>query len=313
MTVKKVILDCDPGHDDAIAILLALGNKSIDLLAITTVSGNATIEHTTDNALKVVEIANRPDVPVYKGSPEPLVRKRENAPSIHGESGMEGPVLAATKIKAQEEHAVDYLVKTFLHSDGDITLVATGPLTNVAMAIKREPNILPKIKELVIMGGGTFGNWTPNAEFNIYADAEAAKIVFDSGLKLTMVGLDLSHQALATDEIVEQVKQINNPVSQFVYELLLFFGKTYKDYFDFEYPPVHDVCCIAYCINPEVFETTFVHVDVEIAGAITYGTTSVDLHGVTGKEPNTHFATKLDTNVFWLMVSDALKSYGGKE
>ena len=310
MTSKKIILDCDPGHDDAIAILLALGNPKVELLAVTTVSGNATIEHTTDNALKVVEIAKRPDVPVYQGNAEPLVRIRETAPSIHGESGMEGPVLAPTSLKVQAQHAVDYLIETFLQSEGNITLVATGPLTNVAMAIRREPKIVEKIKELVIMGGGTFGNWTPTAEFNIFADAEAAKIVFHSGIKLTMVGLDLSHQALATDEIVEKVKQIGNDVSNFVYELLVYFGQTYKDYFNFADPPVHDVCCIAYCIDPSVFETVHVNVDVETAGAITYGTTAVDLHGVTKKEPNAHFATKLNFELFWDMVLQALESYG---
>ncbi|MGE8207152.1 nucleoside hydrolase [Heyndrickxia sp. NPDC080065] len=306
---RKIILDCDPGHDDAIAILLAAGNPNIELVGITTVAGNAEIEKTTNNALKVCEIASIYDIPVLKGSGQPLVRKRETAPDIHGDSGMDGPVLPEPSKTSEEEHAVDFIIRKLLESDGDITLVPTGPLTNIAMAMRREPAILAKIQEVVIMGGGTFGNWTPAAEFNIFVDAEAAKVVFESGVPITMMGLDLTHQALATEEVCERIAAIDNPAAKFVSDLLVFFRKTYLEVFGFEHPPVHDVCCVAYCIDPSVVEAKKLRVDVETKGELTYGMTLVDVHGVTGLEPNVNVAMKLDHTKFWDMVVEALKSY----
>ncbi|WNS75185.1 nucleoside hydrolase [Bacillus sp. DTU_2020_1000418_1_SI_GHA_SEK_038] len=309
---RKIILDCDPGHDDAIAILLAAGNPNIELVGITTVAGNAEVEKTTANALKVCEIAGMYDVPVFQGSGQPLVRKRETAPDIHGDSGMDGPVLPEATKTIEEEHAVDFIIRKLMESDGDITLVPTGPLTNIAMAMRREPAILSKIQEIVIMGGGTFGNWTPAAEFNIYVDAEAAKVVFESGAPITMMGLDLTHQALATHEVCERIAAIDNPVAQFVNELLVFFRKTYLEVFGFEHPPVHDICCVAYCIDPSVVETKKLRVDVETTGVHTYGMTLVDMHGVTDREPNVNVALKLDHAKFWNMVTEALQSYTKK-
>ncbi|MDQ1000504.1 inosine-uridine nucleoside N-ribohydrolase [Neobacillus niacini] len=306
---RKIILDCDPGHDDAIAILLAAGNPTIELVGITTVAGNAEVEKTTNNALKVCEIAGIYDIPVLKGSGQPLVRKRETAPDIHGDSGMDGPVLPEPTRTVEEEHAVDFIIRKLMESDGDITLVPTGPLTNIAMAMRREPAILSKIKEIVIMGGGTFGNWTPAAEFNIYVDAEAAKVVYESGVPITMMGLDLTHQALATEEVSERIAAIENPAAKFVSDLLVFFRKTYLEVFGFEHPPVHDVCCVAYCIDPSVVEAKKLRVDVETKGELTYGMTLVDVHGVTGLEPNVNVAMKLDHAKFWDMVIEALNSY----
>jgi purine nucleosidase len=306
---RKIILDCDPGHDDAIAILLAAGNPTIELVGITTVAGNAEVEKTTNNALKVCEIAGIYDIPVLKGSGQPLVRKRETAPDIHGDSGMDGPVLPEPTRTVEAEHAVDFIIRKLMESDGDITLVPTGPLTNIAMAMRREPAILSKIQEIVIMGGGTFGNWTPAAEFNIYVDAEAAKVVYESGVPITMMGLDLTHQALATEEVSERIAAIENPAAKFVSDLLVFFRKTYLEVFGFEHPPVHDVCCVAYCIDPSVVEAKKLRVDVETKGELTYGMTLVDVHGVTGLEPNVNVAMKLDHAKFWDMVVEALKSY----
>jgi purine nucleosidase len=306
---RKIILDCDPGHDDAIAILLAAGNPTIELVGITTVAGNAEVEKTTNNALKVCEIAGIYDIPVLKGSGQPLVRKRETAPDIHGDSGMDGPVLPEPTRTVEEEHAVDFIIRKLRESDGDITLVPTGPLTNIAMAMRREPAILSKIQEIVIMGGGTFGNWTPAAEFNIYVDAEAAKVVYESGVPITMMGLDLTHQALATEEVSERIAAIENPAAKFVSDLLVFFRKTYLEVFGFEHPPVHDVCCVAYCIDPSVVEAKKLRVDVETKGELTYGMTLVDVHGVTGLEPNVNVAMKLDHAKFWDMVIEALNSY----
>lgn len=222
---------------------------------------------------------------------------------------MDGPDLPEPTKTFEEEHAVDFIIRKLLESDGDITLVPTGPLTNIAMAMRREPAILSKIQEIVIMGGGTFGNWTPAAEFNIYVDADAAKVVYESGVPITMMGLDLTHQALATEEVSERIAAIDNPAAKFVSELLVFFRKTYLEVFGFEHPPVHDVCCVAYCIDPSVVEAKKLRVDIETKGELTYGMTLVDVHGVTGQEPNVNFAMKLDHAKFWDMVVEALKSY----
>lgn len=305
---RKIIIDCDPGHDDAIAILLAAGNKNIDLIGITTVAGNAELEKTTLNALKVCEIAGIQDVPVLRGNSQPLIRKRETAPDIHGDSGMDGPILPEPTKTVEDEHAVDFIIRKVMESAGDITLVPVGPLTNIAMAMRREPAILSKIQEIVIMGGGTFGNWTPAAEFNIFVDADAAKVVFESGVPITMMGLDLTHQALATEEVSNRIAEINNNAGRFVSDLLVYFRKTYLEVFGFEHPPVHDVCSVAYCIDPTVVETKKLHVDIETKGELTYGMTLVDLHGVTGKEPNVNVALTLDHQKFWNMVVDALNN-----
>lgn len=306
---RKIILDCDPGHDDAIAILLAALNPKIDLIAITTVAGNVEVDKTTKNALQVCELAGIKDVPVAKGSNQPIVRQRETAPAIHGDSGMEGPILEKPSLEIVEEHAVNLIIQRLLKSDGDITLVPTGPLTNIALAIRQEPAILPKIKEIVLMGGGSFGNWTPAAEFNIYADAEAAKIVFESGVPITMMGLDVTHKALATQEVLNKINAINNSVSKFVSELLVYFRNTYRNVFKFEDPPVHDVCCIAYLIDPEIFQYRKLHVDVETKGELTYGMTLIDFHGVTKKEPNVNVALELDNRKFWDLIYQTFNAH----
>ncbi|UVI30143.1 nucleoside hydrolase [Paenibacillus spongiae] len=309
---RKIIIDCDPGHDDAIAILLGAANPNVELIGITTVAGNAEVEKTTVNALKVCEIAGLQELPVAKGAGQPLVRKRETAADIHGDSGMDGPSLPDPVKTITGEHAVDFIIRQLLASEGDITLVPVGPLTNIAMAMRKEPAILPKIREIVLMGGGTIGNWTPAAEFNIFVDAEAAKVVFESGVPLTMFGLDLTHKALATPEIQERIRAIGNPVSDFVEELLQFFMHTYKEVFGFDGAPIHDACCVAYCIDPSVFTCRKLHVDIETQGEHTYGMTVVDMLGVTGKEPNVNVALELDTARFWDMMIGTLTSYSKK-
>lgn len=306
---RKVILDCDPGHDDAIAILLAAKAPNVELVAITTVAGNAEVEKTTVNALKVCEIAGITDVPVARGAGQPLLRERRTAPDIHGDSGMDGPLLPQPSTSPVEEHAVDLIIRHLLASDGDITLVPVGPLTNIALAMRREPAIIPKIQEIVLMGGAMFGNTTPAAEFNIFVDAEAAKIVFESGVPLVMVGLDLTHQAMATAEIVERIAAIDNRVSAFVVELLNFFSDTYFHVFGFNGAPIHDACAIAYVNDPSVFTTIKRRVDIETKGEFTYGMTVVDLYKVTGREPNVEVADKLDQEKFWTMLCEALQQY----
>lgn len=308
---RKIILDCDPGHDDAIAMILAASRISnLQIEAITTVAGNVEVEKNTKNALKVCDIIGLQDVPVAQGADRPLVKEREIAEEIHGETGLDGPNLPKEpKKQAMEQHAVDVIIEKVMQSEEAITLVPTGPLTNIALAMIKEPRIIPKIREIVLMGGGTFGNWTPAAEFNIWVDAEAAKVVFTSGVPITMFGLDVTHQAIATEDIVQDLAEIDNPVAEFVVELLKFFAKTYKDVFGFAGPPIHDACTIAYLIDPSIFECKHVHVSIETKGEFTYGATVVDMLGTTGKEPNVQFAHHLDAEKFWNLMKQALASY----
>ncbi|SFM12933.1 Inosine-uridine nucleoside N-ribohydrolase [Gracilibacillus orientalis] len=307
----KVILDCDPGHDDAIAIILAASKISpLDIVGITTVSGNVEVEKNTLNALKICDIIGLDDVPVAQGATRPMVKKSEIAEEIHGETGLDGPNLPLTPKKAAtSQHAIDFIIEQLHNSAEPITLVPTGPLTNIAMALVKDPSIKKNINEIVLMGGGTFGNWTPAAEFNIYVDAEAAKVVFESGILIRMFGLDVTHQVLATKETVGHLREINNPVSEFVAELLVFFMQAYKDHFDFPGGPIHDACTVAHLLDPTIFEFEHVHVAIETKGEHTYGMTAVDRLGVTGREPNTYFATGLDQGKFWRLFKKAMESY----
>ncbi|MCY9591585.1 nucleoside hydrolase [Paenibacillus chitinolyticus] len=309
MTRRKIIMDCDPGHDDAIAIILAAVQPKLEILAITTVSGNAEIEKTTQNALKVCDLISLHDVVVSKGASEPLVRIRETAPGIHGDSGLDGPKLPEPSRSWSEEHGVDTIIRLVKESPEPVTLLPTGPLTNIALALTKAPEIKNNIEEIVLMGGGTFGNWTPTAEFNIWADPEAAKKVFDSGIPTVVMGLDITHQALATKEVIEEVNKIDNHVAKIVGELLVFFASTYKEMFDFDGAPVHDVLTVAYCVAPELFKTKDVNIVVETKGEYTAGTTLVDLHGVTGRKVNAKFGLELDVDGFWKLMIDALKKY----
>lgn len=305
----KVLMDCDPGHDDAISIIVAHAHPKIKIEAITTVAGNVGVDKTTLNTLKICEKIGLTDVTIAKGANRPLVKEMEIAEEIHGDSGLDGPLLPEPTLQPIESHAVDLIIEKVLEHDGELVLVPSGPLTNIAMAMIKEPTIVPKIKEIVLMGGGTFGNWTPSAEFNIYVDAEAAKVVMNSGVPITMFGLDVTHQAMATNDIIEELTSIHNSVSDFVVELLLFFKQTYKEVFGFEGAPIHDACTIAYLIDPSIFECQYVHVDVETKGEFTYGATCVDLLGVTKKEPNTHFAISINQEKFWSLLKEVLASY----
>ncbi|MCS3431725.1 nucleoside hydrolase [Klebsiella sp. BIGb0407] len=309
---KKIILDCDPGHDDAIAILLAHGNPEIELLAVTTVVGNQTLEKVTKNALAVARIANITGVPFAAGCPRPLVRQIEVAPDIHGESGLDGPVLPEPTIELDPRHAVDLIIDTIMaHPAKTITLVPTAGLTNIALAARKEPRIVERVKEVVLMGGGYHvGNWSAVAEFNIKIDPEAAHIVFNEKWPLTMVGLDLTHQALATPEVVDKIKKVGTQPAKFVLELLDFFGAAYKDAQGFDYPPVHDPCAVAYVIDPAVMTVKKVPVDIELTGTLTLGMTVADFRAPAPADCHTQVAVKLDHTYFWDMVVDALTHIG---
>ena len=309
---RKIILDCDPGHDDAIAILLAHGNPEIDLLAVTTVVGNQTLEKVTRNALAVAEIAGIVGVPFAAGCPRPLVRTIEVAADIHGESGMDGPVLPTSSRELDGRHAVDLIIDTIMASEpGEVTLVPTGGLTNIALAARKEPRIVPRVREVVLMGGGFHvGNWSATAEFNIIIDPEAAHIVFNESWPLTMVGLDLTHQALATPEVRARIEAIDTTPSRFVGELLDFFATTYLEAQGFVHPPVHDPCAVAYVIDPTVMTVRKTPLDVELTGTLTLGMTVADFRAPAPDDCTTQVAVDLDTEKFWALIEDALRRIG---
>src|SRR5215471_13187160 len=218
---QKIILDCDPGHDDALAILLACASPELEVLGITTVAGNVPLDKTTYNALRVCEVAGLHHVPVFAGMSRPLVRKLYTAEHVHGKSGLEGPKFPEPTRSLDPRHAVEFIVDTVMHSDEPTTLVPTGPLTNIAAVLIREPQVVERVKEIVLMGGALYeGNVTPSAEFNIYVDPHAAKVVFDSGIPITMIGLDTTHQALATPERVAKMKALGTPISDIVVGLI---------------------------------------------------------------------------------------------
>ncbi|WP_066465877.1 uridine-preferring nucleoside hydrolase UriH [Sanguibacter suarezii] len=312
---KKIILDCDPGHDDAIAMLLAHGSPEIDLLAVTTVVGNQTLEKVTRNALSVAKIAGITGVPFAAGCARPLVRQIETAPDIHGESGLDGPVLPEPELELDPRHAVDLIIDLVMsHEPGTITLVPTAGLTNIALAARKEPRIVERVKEVVLMGGGYHvGNWSAVAEFNIKIDPEAAHIVFNESWPVVMVGLDLTHQALATDEVVEQIKAVGTKPAQFVLELLEFFGETYRDAQGFDFPPVHDPCAVAYVIDPTIVTTQKVPVDIELTGTLTLGMTVADFRAPAPDDCTTSVAVDLDHKRFWDLITDALVTIGDVE
>ena len=306
----KIIIDCDPGHDDAIAILLAAHHPDIALQAITTVAGNQSVEKTTRNALKVCSLANIRDVPVAMGMERPLVRPPRFSPEIHGESGLDGPNIPEPDIELAPQRGVDLLIDLLMNSDGDITLVPTGPLTNIAMAMSREPAIIPKIRAISLMGGAIgLGNKTPSAEFNIWADPEAAAIVFACGRPITVSTLEVTHHALATNEVLNRLRSAHRPVATFAADLLSFFGDTYRTVFGFLAPPVHDPCAVAAVIDPHILRAHTMHVEIETQSELTAGRTVCDVYGVTGKPPNARVGYGLEVSRFWNMVIETLLTY----
>ncbi|HLG63812.1 MAG TPA: nucleoside hydrolase [Ktedonosporobacter sp.] len=306
----KIILDCDPGHDDAMAILLAGRHPHIELLAITTVAGNQSVDKTTLNALKVCSLAGLRSIPIARGMERPLVVPAQHAANIHGESGLDGPDIPAPDIEPINKHAVDLIIELLLGSEGDITLVPTGPLTNIAMAIRREPAILPKIRGISLMGGAIgIGNVTPAAEFNIYADPHAAAIVFACGRPITMCPLEVTHQALATESILHQLRSAHRPVPSLAAALLDFYTETYHKVFGFSAAPVHDPCAVAAVIDPTIIKSKSLRVEIELAGQWTRGRTVCDMHGVLDKAPNATVGYSLEVERFWNMVIDTLLSY----
>ncbi|MCT8344191.1 MULTISPECIES: uridine-preferring nucleoside hydrolase UriH [Photorhabdus] len=312
MTTKKIILDCDPGHDDAIAMLLAHGNPNIELLAVTTVVGNQTLDKVTHNALAIAHIAGITGVPFAAGCHRPLVRELETASDIHGESGLGGVKLPKHSRTLDPRHATDLIIDTIMsHPPKTVTLVPVGSLTNIALAVRKAPKIVERVKEVVLMGGGYHtANRSAVAEFNIKTDPEAAHIVFNEKWPLTMVGLDLTHQARATPEITKAISRINTKASQFVVELLEYYGESYQKRHGFNCPPIHDPCAVAYIIDPTVMTTQKVPVNIELNGTLTVGMTVADFRYPPSEDCHTQVAVKLDQQRFWQLIIDALKNIG---
>lgn len=306
----KIILDCDPGHDDAVALLLAARHPALELLAVTTVAGNQSVDKTTRNALAVLTLANLCSIPVAQGMDRPLVRSATHGPQIHGESGLDGPQLPVPACAPLATHAVDLLIALLMNSDGDITLVPTGPLTNIAAAIRKQPAIVPKIKAISLMGGAIgLGNVTPKAEFNIYVDPEAAEIVFTCGRPLTVSPLEVTHQALATEEVIARLRAAKRRVAGFVADLLVFFTQTYRTVFGFAAPPLHDPCAVAAVIDPDILRAEMMHVAIETAGIWTTGSTVCDVHHVLNLPPNARVGSGLQVERFWDMLIETILSY----
>src|SRR4051812_26900117 len=299
-----ILLDCDPGHDDAIAILLALASPELELLGLTTVAGNQSLDKTTANAIRVLELAGRGEVPVAAGAGRPLVREPRFAPNVHGETGLDGPDLPPPQRFPVGEHAVDFLAARLAGA----TLVATGPLTNVALLLARYPEARPE--RLVIMGGAIAeGNVTPAAEFNIWADPEAAQRVFESGLDVTMVGLDVTHRALVTPEHAERLRGAGR-IGRVVAELLDFYGRFHDRVYGFGGSPVHDAVALADAIRPEFLEKRRLHVAVDCESTLCRGRTVVDLWRRTGEEPNAEVAVGIDGDGFVEFLLERLETLG---
>jgi len=287
-----ILLDCDPGHDDAIALLLALASPEVELLGVTTVAGNQTVEKTTANAIRILELVGREDVPVARGADRPLVREPFVAAYVHGESGLDGPDLPPPRGEPVATPAVEFLAERVAGR----TLVATGPLTNVALLLALHPDAQPD--RIVLMGGAIAeGNVTPAAEFNIWADPEAAHRVFRSGLDVTMVGLDVTHQALVTPRHAAELRAAGR-VGSVVADLLAFYDRFHREVYGFDGSPIHDAVALAYAFRPELLETKKLNVEVDCESELCRGRTVVDLWRRSGREPNVHVAVGIDAEGF---------------
>ncbi|WP_376869717.1 pyrimidine-specific ribonucleoside hydrolase RihA [Aeromonas veronii] len=306
-----VILDCDPGHDDAIALILALASPELDVLAVTTSAGNQTPDKTLNNALRILTLLGRDDIPVAAGAPKPLARELIIADNVHGESGLDGPKLPDPAFAPQAMTGIELMARCLRESPEPVTLVPTGPLTNIALLLAAHPELKPRIARIVLMGGAAgAGNWTPAAEFNIYVDPEAADMVFKSGIPITMCGLDVTHEAQVMDEDIERVRAITNPVAQCVAGLLDFFMIYHRDpKWGFAGAPLHDPCTIAWLLAPELFHGVECRVDIETRGEHTVGMTVVDRYGLTGKPANALVLLGLDRPGFIDLLVTRLRAF----
>ncbi|MGE6168238.1 pyrimidine-specific ribonucleoside hydrolase RihA [Aeromonas media] len=306
-----VILDCDPGHDDAIALILALASPELKVLAVTTSAGNQTPDKTLNNALRILTLLGRHDIPVAAGAPKPLMRELIIADNVHGESGLDGPTLPDPAFAPQAMTGLELMAKCLRESPEPVTLVPTGPLTNIALLLAAHPELKSKIGRIVLMGGAAgAGNWTPAAEFNIYVDPEAADMVFSAGIPITLCGLDVTHQAQVMDEDIARVRAIPNPVAQCVADLLDFFMIYHRDpKWGFAGAPLHDPCTIAWLLAPALFHGQDCWVGIETQGRHTVGMTVVDRYGLTGRPANARVLLGLDRVGFIELLVGRLRAF----
>ncbi|CAN7615267.1 nucleoside hydrolase [Mesorhizobium sp. LjNodule214] len=306
---RKIIIDTDPGQDDAVAILLALGSAELDIVGISAVAGNVPLNLTEKNARKICELAGRPDIKVYAGAIRPLARELVTAEEVHGKTGLNGPQLPDPTMKLQDQYAVDFIIETLMNDpSGTITLCALGPLTNVALALIREPKIAPRIKEIVLMGGGFFegGNVTPTAEFNIYVDPHAADVVFKAGIPIVMMPLDVTHKALTTATRTQAFRKLGTRVGTATAEMLEFFERFDEEKYGTDGGPLHDPCVIAYLLKPELFNGRNCNVTVETASELTMGMTVIDWWGVTKRPKNAMVMRDIDHDAFFALLVERL-------
>jgi len=304
VSATRILLDCDPGHDDAIALLLALASPELELLGVTTVAGNQTLDKTTANAIRLLEFVGRTEVPVAAGADRPLVREQYVAAYVHGETGMDGPDLPAAQGKPLDRHAVDFLADQIREHDGAVTLVPTGPLTNVALLLALHPDARPE--RIVLMGGAIAeGNVTPAAEFNIWADPEAAARVFAADIDTTMVGLDVTHKALFTSAHVER---LSGRVGGMVAELLEFYGHFHREVYNFDGSPIHDAVTVAHVIRDDIVKTEHLNTEIDVESELCRGRTVVDVWRRSGREPNSHVSVDIDADGFLDLLVERLNS-----
>ena len=309
--VKKIIIDTDPGQDDAVAILLALSSPELEILGITTVAGNVPLSLTTKNALIVTELAQRQDIGVFAGCEAPLSRPLVTAEYVHGATGLDGPELKEPISKAKSKHAVDFIIDTLRKNEPKaITLCPLGPLTNIASAFQRAPDIIERVKQIVLMGGAYFevGNITPTAEFNIFVDPEAASLIFKSNVDLVTIPLDVTHKALTTPARIEKFYKMNTKCGQFVAEMTAFFERFDKEKYGTEGAPLHDPCVIAYLLEPDIFSGKQINVEIETNSQLTLGMTVADWWGVTEKKANTLFIGDVDSDKFFDLLTKRIAS-----
>lgn len=305
----KIIIDTDPGQDDAIAILLALASPEIDVLGITAVGGNVPLTLTEKNARKICELAGRRDIKVFAGASRPLVRPLVTAEHVHGKTGLDGPDLPEPTMPLQKQHAVDFIVETLMREEsGTVTICPLGPLTNIALALNREPKIASRIKRIVLMGGGFFegGNTTPAAEFNIYVDPHACDVVLKSGIDVVFMPLDVTHKALTTAKRIAAFRDMGTSVGMAAAALLDFFERFDEEKYGTDGGPLHDPCVIAYLVKPELFGGRQCNVEVETASELTMGMTVVDWWGVTNRPKNATVMRDIDAEGFFALLVERL-------
>jgi purine nucleosidase len=311
---RRIIIDCDPGQDDAVALFLAFASPELDVLGITTVGGNVPLELTQRNARMMCDIAGS-DVPVYAGCDKPMRQPLRTAEYIHGETGINGIDVFEPQTQLRPDHAVDFIIETLLAADDDpVTLVLTGPLTNIGTAIDREPAILPKVERIVLMGGAMRegGNRTPSAEFNILVDPDSADIVFQCGRPITQMGLDVTHQVLSTKDRVDRIAALGNPVAQATAGMISYFERYDMSKYSAPGAPLHDPCTIAWLIKPELFTGKDCNVAIETQSDLTLGHTAVDFWHVTDRPKNVHWVYEVDSDSFYELLTERLARFGGE-